>query len=103
MSSRDYGDNTQKVAGNEQIAAEIARNSNGIGYVGLAYTGTPGIKVVPVEGMLPRAASYPLNRTLFYLVDQNIRLSHVANDFIGFTLSPQGQHIIESVQFVPVY
>jgi len=103
MASRDYGDNTQKVAGNEQIAAEIAGNVNGIGYVGLAYTETPGIKVLPVEGMLPRAADYPLNRTLFYLVDANIRLSPVANDFIGFTLSPQGQHIIESVEFVPIY
>lgn len=103
MSSRDYGDHTQKVAGNEQIAAEVARNVNSIGYVSLAYTDTQGIKVVPVEGMLPRAAGYPLKRTLFYLVNSNIRLSHVANDFIGFTLSPQGQHIIESVQFVPVY
>lgn len=103
MASRDYGENTQKVAGNEQIASEIARNVNGIGYVGLAYTATPGVKVVPVEGMLPRAEEYPLNRTLFYLVDANIRLSEIANDFIGFTLSPQGQHIIEGVQFVPVY
>lgn len=103
MSSRDYGDNTQKVAGNEQIAAEVARNPYGIGYIGLAYINTLGVKVVPVEGMLPRARKYPLSRTLFYLVDANIRLSHIANDFIGFTLSPQGQHIIESVQFVPVY
>lgn len=103
MSSRDYGKDTQKVAGNEQVAAEVARNADGIGYVGLAYTQTPGIKVVPVEGMLPRANDYPLNRTLFYLVDSNIRLSRVANDFIGFTLSPQGQHIMESIDFVPVY
>ena len=103
MSSRDYGDNTQKVAGNEQIASEVARNPYAIGYVGLAYTSNPGIKVIPVEGMLPRAENYPLRRTLFYLVDQNIRLSQIANDFIGFTLSPQGQHIIESVKFLPIY
>jgi len=103
MSSRDYGENTQKVAGNEQIASEVARNANAIGYVGLAYADTPGVKVVPVEGMLPRAENYPLNRTLFYLVDANIRLSEIANDFIGFTLSPQGQHIIEGVHFVPIY
>jgi len=103
MSSRNYGEKTQKVAGNEQIAAEVARNPNGIGYIGLAYASTPGIKVVPVEGMLPRAKDYPLSRTLFFLVDQNIRLSPMANDFIGFTLSPAGQHIIESVQFLPLY
>jgi phosphate transport system substrate-binding protein len=103
MNSRDYGENTQKVAGNEQIAAEVARNPHGIGYVGLAYKDTPGVKVVPVEGIGPQANDYPLNRTLFYLVDANIRLSEIANDFIGFTLSPQGQHIIEGVQFVPIY
>lgn len=103
MSSRDYGPNSQKVAGNEQIASEVSRNQNAIGYVGLAYTATPGIKVVPVEGMLPEAEDYPLSRTLFYLVDKNIRLSPAANDFIGFTLSPQGQHIIEEVEFLPLY
>ncbi len=103
MSSRDYGEDTQKVAGNEQVAAEIARNPHGIGYVGLGYTATPGTKVVSVEGMLPKESDYPLSRTLFYLVDENVRLSQVANDFIGFTLSPQGQHIIESMKFVPVY
>lgn len=103
MSGRDYGKNSQKVAGNEQIASEVARSPNGIGYVGLAYTSTPGIKVVPVEGMLPKAKGYILDRTLFYLVDSNIRLSAAANDFIGFTLSPQGQHIMEEVDFLPLY
>ena len=56
MSSRDYGPETQKMAGNEQIAAEVAKNPNGIGYVGLAYINTPGVKVLPVEGSAPDAA-----------------------------------------------
>jgi len=103
MDGRDYGKNSQKMAGNEQIASEIARNPSSIGYVGLAYTATPGTKVVPVEGMLANAEDYPLRRTLYYLVDKNIRLSQAANDFIGFTLSPQGQHIIEEVDFLPLY
>ena len=42
MNSRDYGSDTQKMAGNEQIASEVASNPNGIGYVGLAYISTPG-------------------------------------------------------------
>jgi len=103
MSGRDYSKRSQKVAGNEQIASEVARNADAIGYVGLAYTKTPGIKVVPVEGMLPKAKDYPLRRTLFYLVNENIRLSPAANDFIGFTLSPQGQHIMQKVDFLPLY
>ena len=103
MSGRDYGPSSQKVAGNEQIASEIAKNPSGIGYVGRAYAKTPGLKVVPVEGMLPAAKDYPLRRTLFFLVDASIRLSPAANDFIGFTLSPQGQHIIGNADFLPLY
>ena len=36
MKKRDYAKSSQKMAGNEQIAAEVAKNPNGIGYVGLA-------------------------------------------------------------------
>src|SRR5688500_439882 len=37
MKKRDYVGSSQKMAGNEQIAAEVGKNKNGIGYVGLAY------------------------------------------------------------------
>ena len=37
------------MAGNEQIAAEVAKNANGIGYVGLAYIHASGTKVVAVD------------------------------------------------------
>lgn len=103
MSSRDYGADTQKMAGNEQIAAEVAKNPNGIGYVGLAYINTPGVKVLPVDGAAPASAEYPLARPLYYLMDANKELSSTANDFIGFTFSPEGQAIIEGVYFLPVY
>ncbi|RCL31550.1 MAG: phosphate ABC transporter substrate-binding protein [Puniceicoccaceae bacterium] len=103
MNSRDYGTETQKMAGNEQIASEVANNPYGIGYVGLAYINTPGIKVLPVEGILPTAANYPLARPLYYLIDNNQSLSDNANDFIGFTLSPEGQEIIKRVHFLSLY
>ena len=35
MNMRDYAGSSQKMAGNEQIAAEVSKNPNGIGYVGL--------------------------------------------------------------------
>ena len=44
MKKRDYAKSSQKMAGNEQIAAEVAKNPNGIGYVGLAYINAAGIK-----------------------------------------------------------
>lgn len=103
MSSRDYGADTQKMAGNEQIAAEVAKNPNGIGYVGLAYINTPGIKVIPIDGVSPKASEYPLARPLYYLIDNNKELSVLANSFIGFSMSPEGQEIISGVYFLPLY
>ncbi|MGB0414285.1 MAG: phosphate ABC transporter substrate-binding protein [Coraliomargarita sp.] len=103
MNSRDYGPETQKMAGNEQIAAEVAKNPNGIGYVGLAYINTPGVKVLPVEGSAPTSADYPLARPLYYLINGGKELSSTANDFIGFTMSPEGQAIIERVHFLSIY
>lgn len=103
MASRDYGTDTQKMAGNEQIAAEVAKNPNGIGYVGLAYIGTPGIKVLPVNGALPESPKYPIARPLYYLINKNAELSPLASEFIGFSMSPEGQAIVNRVHFLPIY
>lgn len=103
MNSRDYGVDTQKMAGNEQIAAEVAKNPNGIGYVGLAYINTPGVKVIPVNGASPDSADYPLARPLYYLINKGEALSSIANDFIGFSMSPEGQEIVNRVHFLSIY
>ena len=103
MASRDYGPDTQKMAGNEQIATEVANNPNGIGYVGLAYIGTPGVKVLPVDGSAPEDPSYPLARPLYYLINSGVELSPLTNDFIGFSMSPEGQEIVNRVHFLSIY
>lgn len=102
MSSRDYGSDTQKMAGNEQIASEVAKNPNGIGYVGLAYINTPGIKVLPVEGSAPDAKGYPLARPLYYLVNKGKALTPIADEFIQFSLSDEGQEIVKRVHFLSI-
>src|SRR6266496_3759998 len=48
MKKRDYAGGSQKMAGNEQIAAEVGKNPNGVGYVGMAYMKAGGIKVLPI-------------------------------------------------------
>lgn len=104
MNKRDYGSGTQKMAGNEQIASEVAKNPFGIGYVGLAYINTPGVKVLPVEGVMPDdAAKYPLARPLYYLIDRNKELSQTAKDFIGFSMGPDGQEVVNRVHFLSLY
>lgn len=103
MSYRNYGPDTQKMAGNEQIAEEVANNPNGIGYVGLAYISRPGIKVLSVGGMQPNQVGYPIARPLYYIIDNNKPLSEEVNDFIGFTMSPEGQAIVKRVHCLPLY
>ncbi len=105
MRKRDYAATSQKMAGNEQIVAEVARNPNGIGYVGLAYINAPGIKVVPIEGHTPSkeeviAKKYPYARPTFYYT--NGEPAGEAAKFLAFTLSDQGQRITEKIGFVPV-
>jgi phosphate transport system substrate-binding protein len=105
MNKRDYASSAQKLAGNEQIAAEVSKNPNGIGYVGLAYSKSPGIKVLPVDGKTPNQAdvrdkSYPYSRPTFYYT--NGEPAGTVKSFVDFTLSPRGQKIVEQVGFVPV-
>lgn len=105
MKKRDYASSSQKMAGNEQIAAEVAKNPNGIGYVGLAYIHAPGIHVVSVEGQTPAkenvlSKKYPYARPTFYYT--NGEPSGEAAKFIEFTLSEAGQKIVEKVGFVAI-
>jgi phosphate transport system substrate-binding protein len=93
------------MAGNEQIASEVANNPNGIGYVGLAYAKAQGIKVVPIDGATPSkesvlAKSYPYARPTFYYT--NGEPSGLAKQFVDFTVSPDGQKIVAQVGFVPI-
>src|SRR5580765_915125 len=55
MKKRDYASSAQKMAGNEQIASEVGKNANGVGYVGLAYTKAAGVKVMAIDGAIPSA------------------------------------------------
>jgi len=105
MKKRDYAGSSQKMAGNEQITAEVGRNANGIGYVGLAYMNSPGIKVVPIEGVVPSkesvlAKKYPYARPTFYYTNGDP--TGEAAKFLEFTLGDQGQQIVSKVGFVSI-
>src|SRR3977135_4539489 len=71
MKKRDYAGGSQKMAGNEQIASEVGKNPNGVGYVGMAYTKAGGVKAMPIDGAVPstksvQAHTYPYWRPTFY-------------------------------------
>ncbi len=105
MKKRDYAPSSQKMAGNEQIASEVGKNANGVGYVGLAYTKAGGIKVMSIDGAVPsvksvQAKTYPYARPTFYYT--NGEPSGAAKAFLDFTIGPAGQKIVGQVGFVPI-
>ena len=105
MNERDYGADTQKMAGNEQIAEEVAKNANGIGYVGLAYTDKDGIKAVAVnyvELKPENAADYAIARSLhYYTIDG--KLSEAATKFLTWATSDaKAAEVVSRVGFIPV-
>ncbi len=101
LHQRNYSPFAQKLAGNEQIASEVASNPHAIGYVGLAYTHTPGVKVLPIDGKKPSNEGYPLARPLYFYVNVNEEHPPAVQEFIDFILSPEGQAVVESVDFLP--
>src|SRR5918996_4797181 len=99
MKKRDYAGGSQKMAGNEQIAAEVGKNPNGIGYVGMAYTKAAGVKVVPVDGIVPSqqtvlGKTYPYARPTFYYTNGDP--TGPAKEFVDFTVGP-GQRVVAQV------
>jgi phosphate transport system substrate-binding protein len=105
MKKRDYAPSAQKMAGNEQIAAEVGKNPNGVGYVGLAYTKAQGVKVAPIDGETPSNDSvqqkkYPYARPTFFYT--NGEPAGLVKQFVDFTLGPDGQKIVANVGFVPI-
>ncbi len=105
MNKKDYAASSQKMAGNEQIVAEVAKNPNGIGYVGMAYMNTPGLKVVAIDGLVPnketvQSHKYAYARPTFYYT--NGEATGEAAKFLEFTLSDEGQKIVEKEGYVSI-
>lgn len=102
MGGRDYPSSSLKMAGNEQIAQEVAKNKNGIGYVGLAYSKTPGTKTVTIDGVeaVPQNAKKYAYARLCYLYAPD-KPTAEAESFLNFVKSPAGQAIVQKVGFIP--
>ena len=103
MGGRDYPSSSLKMAGNEQIAQEVAKNNSGIGYVGLAYAKTSGTKALTVDDVEPvakNAKQYAYSRPCFlYAPDKP---TSEAAAFMTYIDSPAGQKIVRGVGFIPV-
>jgi phosphate transport system substrate-binding protein len=86
------------------MASSVANQPAAIGYVGFGNLSS-SVKVVAIGGAIPtkesiRNGSYPLFRPLSFLTGP---LSQpLANDFINFVLSPEGQIYVEQFGWISV-
>ena len=100
------GTNTLTYESSEQLAAAVARDPNGIGFVGLAAIGAArALKIsgTATEALAPNEFSVA---TEDYLLSRRIYLYHlpdapkIALDFIAFSRSAAASKIIDSEHFV---
>ncbi len=91
---------------NAQVKAAVGdpNQRNAIGYVGLGFVdnSTPA---VTMNGIYPTADTvkdntYPLSRSLYMYTKGEA--TGIAQTFIDFVLSPQGQQIVAQEEFIPI-
>jgi phosphate transport system substrate-binding protein len=103
MGGRDYPSSSLKMAGNEQISQEVAKNKNGIGYVGLAFAKAKDIKAIKIDDIQPiaqNAKKYAYSRPCFLYVPD--KMTPEATSFMSFVESAAGQEIVRNVGFIPM-
>jgi len=113
-SQDEYSDKCLLLQTNADMVAQVGGNENIIGYVGLGYLKEAGdtvnavkIKKDPsssavfpsVETVTDR--SYPISRELYVYTDGN-KMTELAQAYLDFTLSADGQQIGIDAGFVPV-
>ena len=109
LNDADYAAAMQTLPGTAAVVNAVAKDPNGIGYGGAAYA--KGIKECGVKkdaaspAVLPNEAtvrdgSYPISRGLFYYV--RTAPQGPVQEFIDYTLSPEGQALVKEVGYFPI-
>lgn len=113
-SQDEYSDKCLFLQGNADIVAQVSGNENIIGYIGLGYLKASGdtVNAVKIKKDSSSSAvspsvetvkdrSYPISRELYVYADGN-KITELAQAYLDFILSADGQQIGLDVGFVPV-
>lgn len=93
---------------NGAIQSSVAPNPSAIGYVGLGYLDAT-VRAVPIQvdgaDVAPTLenvvnGSYPVARELYFVTSGEA--TGLAQDFVDFALSSEGQQIVQKQGFIPV-
>jgi phosphate transport system substrate-binding protein len=97
----------RRIEDSRKLSDSVAGDSNGIGFVGLAYIREAQVIAVNENGAAPLLPSpftvatedYPLSRRLFLYTPAKPR-QELTRRFVDFSLSSQGQNVVAEIGFV---
>jgi phosphate transport system substrate-binding protein len=109
LKKEDYADQTQTLPGTASVVNAVTKDVNGIGYGGIAWA--KGVKFAKVQKDAESAAvepteasvsdgSYPISRELYWFF--NGAPTGELKKLVNWALSPAGQKIAASVDYVPL-
>jgi len=108
LDNEDFAAAAQTLPGTAAVINAVSKDAGGIGYGGIAYSeGVRTVKVAPADGdpvepTMANATSgkYPLSRFLnIYSAGEP---SGIAQEYLNFVLSPEGQAVVEGVGYYPL-
>jgi phosphate transport system substrate-binding protein len=99
--------NAKRFEDSRELSEAVAKDPNGIGFIGLPYVRDAKAVAVSENGTRPflpnhftvSTEDYALSRRLF-LYTAVSPANDLARKFVDFALSPQGQEIVEKIGFV---
>lgn len=108
---RQFAGFAQFQPSSQAIVSQVMNTQAAIGYVGLGYAEGADVKEIAVATdaggnyVLPSMETvldktYPIARPLYFYV--NGEPTGTVKEFIDYALSPEGQQIVEKMEFVPV-
>lgn len=109
LDGQDFAPNCQTLPGTAAVVNAVAKDPNGVGYGGAAYT--KGVrdcavkKTAKMPAILPTAAavrdgSYPLSRYLYFYLRR--KPAGDTKKFVDWVLSPAGQQLAVRVGYFPL-
>jgi len=110
LNKDDYRADIQEMQGNALLCDSVARDANGIAYVGYGYAAKrDDVKILAIKkddasgAVKPTyeavgSMEYPISRYLFCYIDG--KPGGVTRAFLAFALSDEGQALVEEVEYV---
>lgn len=104
LEGEDYFNSVESVATTSDMIEDVLSYTNAIGYGGIVYD--TEAKAVKIDGIAPsednsRNDKYPITRYLHFFTTNTPR-GEVKN-FIDWSLSAEGQRIVKSQGFIPLF